>query len=175
MLLAFTTMLRVDLGQLGREGSVDVEAELASDDELWKKTDLTWADGVTVRLRASYAGTGEVVVRGTVRGALDQKCRRCLEPVRTELAEELTMVFVADAEEDEQGGAYPFEPVGEYLDLSDAVREELVLAMNPFVVCKPECRGLCAKCGQDLNEGSCDCTMDEPDPRWAALRELKSE
>lgn len=175
MLLAFTTMLRVDLGQLGREGSVDVEAEIASDDELWKDTDLTWSDGVAVRLRASYAGTGEVVVRGTARGTLQQECRRCLEPVRTELAEELTMVFVADAERDEQGGAYPFEPVGEELDLSDAVREELVLAVNPFVVCKPECRGLCPECGQDLNEGSCDCTMDEPDPRWAALRELKSE
>ena len=168
-------MLTVDLGQLDREGSVDVEARVASDDELWKDTDLTWADDVVVRLTASFAGTGEVVARGTARGTLEQECRRCLEPVRTELAEELTMVFVADAEEEEHGGAYPFEPVGEELDLSDAVREELVLAMNPFVVCKPDCRGLCPVCGQDLNEGSCDCTLDEPDPRWEKLRELKSE
>jgi len=167
-------MLRVDLGQLGREGSVDVEAHLASDDELWQDTDLEWVDDVDVRLRASYAGTGEVVVRGKVAGTLHQRCRRCLERVDTELAEKLTMVFVADADEDD-GGAYPFEPVGEELDLRRAVREELVLAMNPFVVCNPECRGLCPKCGQNLNEGSCDCTFDEPDPRWAALRELKSE
>lgn len=175
MLLAFTTMLTVDLGTLDREGSVDVEARLASDDELWKETDLTWSDDVLVRLRASYAGTGEVVARGTVRGTLQQQCRRCLEPVRTELAEELTMVFDAETEEDEAGGAYPFEPVGEELDLSEAVREELVLAMNPFVVCKPECRGLCPRCGTDLNEGSCDCTLEEPDPRWEKLRKLKSE
>ncbi|MDX1645969.1 MAG: DUF177 domain-containing protein [Longimicrobiales bacterium] len=168
-------MLRVDLGQLGREGAVDVEARIASDHELWKDTDLAWDDGVAVQLRASFAGTGEVVVRGTAEGTLKQECRRCLEPVHTAVAEELTMVFVSEADQDEDGGAYPLEPVGDELDLSDAVREELVLAMNPFVVCKPECRGLCPRCGQDLNEGTCACTLEEPDPRWAALRELKSE
>lgn len=168
-------MLRVDLGQLGREGSVDVEGRLASDDELWQDTDLTWADGVHVRLRASYAGTGELVARGTLEGRMLQRCRRCLEPVTTDVSEELTLVFVADVDEEERGGAYPFEPVGEELDLSDAVREEAILAVDPFVVCKAECLGLCPQCGQNLNEGSCDCTLDEPDPRWAALRELKSE
>jgi uncharacterized protein len=168
-------MLRVDLGQLGREGSVVVEGRVASDDELWQDTDLTWADDVAVRLRVAYAGTGEVVARGTLEGTLVQECRRCLEPVRTEVSDELTLVFAADVEEGGEGGAYPLEPVGEELDLSEAVREEAVLATNPFVVCKPECRGLCPQCGQNLNEGTCDCTLDEPDPRWAALRELKSE
>lgn len=169
------TMLRVDLGQLDREGSVAVEARVAADDELWKDTDLKWAGDVTVRLRASYAGTGEIVARGTVDGTLSQECRRCLEPVDTEVAEEVTMVFVTDTDEYEGGGAYELEPIGDQLDLSDAVREEVVLATSPFVVCKPECRGLCPQCGKDLNEGSCDCTMEEPDPRWAVLRELKSE
>ena len=175
MSLAFTTMLRVNLGQLRREGSVDVEAAVASDDELWKNTDLAWADDVKMRVRATYAGTGEVVARGNVEGTLVQECRRCLERVDTEFEEELTMVFVEDADEDEDGGAYALEPVGEELELSTAVREEVVLAVNPFVVCTPECRGLCPQCGQNLNEGSCQCTTDEADPRWAALRELKSE
>lgn len=166
-------MLRVDLGRLDREGSVAVDARVASDDELWKDTDLDWAGDVEVRLRASFAGTGEVVARGTVGGTLLQECRRCLEPVETEFDEELTMVFVADADDD--SGAYTFEPIGDELDLSDAVREEVILAVNPFVVCKLECRGLCPQCGQNLNEGTCDCTMDEVDPRWAALRKLKSE
>lgn len=169
------TMLRVDLGQLDRASSVAVEARVAADDELWKHTDLRWAGDVTVRLRASYAGTGEIVARGTIDGTLLQECRRCLEPVETEFDQELTMVFVADPEEYEGGGAYKLEPIGDELDLSNAVREEVVLAVNPFVVCKPDCRGLCPRCGKDLNEGSCDCTVEEIDPRWATLRELKSE
>lgn len=168
-------MLRVDLGQLHREGTVDVEASVASDDDLWKDTDLEWVDDVEVRLRASYAGTGEVVARGRAEGTLVQECRRCLQRVETPLREELTMVFVEDADDEEDGGAYTLEPVVEKLDVSRAVREEIVLAVNPFVECKPECRGLCPQCGQNLNEGSCDCTQDEADPRWAALRELKSE
>lgn len=168
-------MLRVDLGQLGREGSVDVEARVAADDDLWQDTDLEWAGDVTVRLRASLAGTGEIVARGAVEGTLKQECRRCLEPVETRFREEVTMVFTADPVEEQEGGGYPLEPVGEELDLSQAVREEVLLAMNPFVVCKPDCQGLCPRCGEDLNKGSCDCVLDEPDPRWAALRELKSE
>ena len=83
LLLAFTTMLRVDLGQLGREGSVAVEANVSAEDELWKDSDLRWDGDVAVKLRASFAGTGEVVARGSVAGTLLQECRRCLDPVTT--------------------------------------------------------------------------------------------
>ena len=76
---------------------------------------------------------------------------------------------------DDEGGVYRIEPDGIELDLSSAVREETVLAANPYVVCDPDCQGLCPKCGTNLNEGSCDCTYDEPDPRWAVLRSLKDE
>jgi uncharacterized protein len=171
-------MLRVDLGQLGREGSVAVEASISADDDLWKDTKLQWAGDVDVRLRATFAGTGEVVARGRARGTLRQECRRCLKPVDTDIEHEMTLVFVEDGSEeheDDGGSTYVFEASGVELDLSGAVREEVILAMNPYVVCDPECRGLCPQCGKNLNEGSCDCTQDETDPRWAALRELKSE
>jgi len=168
-------MLRVDLGLLDRDGSVDVEANVSAHDELWDGTDLDWSDDVEVRLRASSAGTGEIVVRGRIVGTLRQECRRCLDPVRTKVDEEVTMVFVSEPEEMDDGGGYSFEGTDGELNLSEAIREELVLAVNPFVVCNPDCRGLCPRCGQDLNDGSCDCAEDEADPRWAALRQLKSE
>jgi uncharacterized protein len=169
-------MLRVDLGQLGREGSVVVDASISADDGLWEGTDLRWVGDVSVELRVTLAGTGEVVARGQARGRLRQECRRCLSLVETDVSEELTMVFVADGTEDgEESGAYTFESKSSELELGEAVREELVLAINPYVVCDPECRGLCPKCGANLNEGECDCTEEETDPRWAALRDLKSE
>ena len=169
-------MLRVDLGQLGREGSVAVEASIPADDELWNDTDLGWAGNVDVRLRATFAGTGEIVARGEVRGTLLQECRRCLEPVETDFAQELTLVFVSDEPEgDEESGAYAFESTGSELEMGEAVREELILAVNPYVVCKPDCAGLCPRCGANLEEGPCGCVEDEVDPRWEALRELKSE
>jgi uncharacterized protein len=85
------------------------------------------------------------------------------------------MVFAASDEVDgeEVGEAHVYDPTHGALDLEDAVREEVVLAMEPYVVCDPECKGLCPKCGTDLNEETCDCSENEPDPRWAALRALK--
>ena len=168
-------MLRVDLGRLAREGSVLVEAQVPADDGLWRDSDIRWNGPVDVRLRASYAGTGEVVVRGTVRGKLEQECRRCLRPVQEDFEEDLTLVFASDAsgEDTYEGDAFAFDPVGGSLDLSDAVREEVILAMNPYVVCDPECGGLCPRCGKNLNEGPCDCAEMEVDPRWEALRALK--
>jgi uncharacterized protein len=175
--LGFTTMLRVDLGQLRREGSVLLEARVPSDDGLWHDSELSWAGDVDIRLTASFAGTGEVVVRGRVRGTLDQECRRCLRPVTTDFEREMTMVFVSeeDAGEAEDADAYVFEPTGAHLDLSSAVREELILAVDRYVVCDPECKGLCPTCGADLNEGPCGCKSEETDPRWEALRILKEE
>jgi uncharacterized protein len=169
-------MLKVDLGQLAREGLVAVEARVSASDELWSGSDLAWADEVDIRLRATYAGTGEIVTRGSVAGVLQQECTRCLERVDTAFADELTLVFVENASEGEdRGGAYVFEPTRSELDMSSAVREEIVLAVNPYVVCRAECRGFCPTCGTDLNKDQCDCTKDESDPRWAALRELKDE
>ena len=170
-------MLRLDLALLDREGSQDVEAEIPADHELWAETGLRWVGDVRVKLRATIAGTGELVATGTVEGTLQQECRRCLEAVQTHVHNRVTLVLVTedDADVEDDGGVYRIEPSGIELDLSSVVREETVLATNPYVVCDPECQGLCPMCGTNLNEGSCECVEDKTDPRWAALRSLKDE
>ena len=168
-------MLKVDLGRVDRDGSVLVEGRIPADDELWEESGLAWREPVEVSLRVSSAGSGEIVGRGRLHGTLHWECRRCLEPVSTEFDEELTLVFVGGQSEEDSAdaGAFAYDPgVGE-LDLSQAVREEVVLAVNPYVVCDPECPGLCPKCGASLRDGPCGCTEEETDPRWDALRELK--
>ena len=168
-------MLKVDLGRLSREGSVVVDERVPADAPLWKDSGLDWSEPVDVHIRVTEAGSGEVVGRGRVRGKLHQECRRCLEPVDGELDAELTLVFVEGASraDSEEAGEYSYDPGAGDLDLSDAVREEVLLAMNPYVVCDPECPGLCPKCGANLKEGPCGCSESETDPRWDALRELK--
>ncbi len=169
-------MLKVDLGLLSREGFADVTSAVPANDSLWEGVNLAWKDDVSVELRVTMAGTGEVVARGKASGELKQECRRCLGAVERAVSEELTIVFSSEPEEErEESGAYAFEADGPDFDVSSAVREELVLAINPYVVCEPECAGLCATCGTNLNEASCDCVDDEIDPRWGALRALKSE
>ena len=170
-------MLGVALGRLEREGSVRVDAKIPADDPLWTDTGIPWDGAVEVQLSVSFAGTGEIVSRGRVTGPLRQECRRCLQPVKGVFDEEVTIVFVAsDAIEGEDAGeARIFDPTAGELDLGDAVREEVLLAVNQYVVCDTECKGLCPKCGANLNEEVCTCADEELDPRWEALRALKDK
>jgi len=171
-------MLRLDLVRLGREGSVQVEASVQPDDALLEGLEASFEEPVRVSLRGTSAGSGEVVVRGTVEAEIRQPCRRCLEEVRGRLYEELTLVFApvnASEVPEDDGDIRTFDERASELDLSDAVREELILAIDPYVVCDPECKGLCPRCGTNLNVETCSCTEEESDPRWDALRALKEE
>ncbi len=170
-------MLRLDLTRLEREGSLQIEARIPPDDPLWADAEVSFAGPVQVRARASCTGSGEIVVRGSVQAPLDQECRRCLEPVPGVLDEEVTLVFLPATEPgmEDDGDTRLFEADAAELDLGEALREEMILAIDPYVVCRPECRGLCPQCGANLNTETCACTTDEPDPRWDTLRALKEE
>lgn len=169
-------MLTLDLSRLDRDGTVQVEAQIPADDDLWSEMEVTFEEPVQVDLQGLSAGSGEVVVRGRVQARYRQECRRCLEPVHNELDTELTAVFVAAEDVEVEVGDDDvrfIDPASADLDLSYVVREEIVLTIDRFVVCDPECKGLCPKCGTNLNEDSCDCTFEEADPRWDALRSLQ--
>lgn len=171
-------MLTINLGRLDREGSVQVEAAVPPDDPLWEGTKLAFDGPVHVRATASLAGSGEVVVRGSVEATLLQACRRCLEPVRMAVDEELILVYSPRDElgTTENDPEMRVVEVGQSeVDLAAAVREELMLDLARYLVCREDCRGLCPRCGVNRNEEECDCTLEEPDPRWDALRALKND
>jgi uncharacterized protein len=52
---------------------------------------------------------------------------------------------------------YPLEGFKKFIDITEDIREEIILDHPVVFLCKPDCRGLCFKCGQDLNQGQCDC------------------
>jgi uncharacterized protein len=170
-------MLRLDLVRLDREGTVSVEGRIPADDPMWEKLGVSLKDPAEVRARASLAGTGEVVVRGDVATGFVQECRRCLETVPGTLSAEVTMVFVPSdspgAEDD--GDARVFDARASELELIEPMREEVVLAIDPYVVCDPKCKGLCPRCGVNRNTDTCECAEEEIDPRWDALRALQKE
>jgi DUF177 domain-containing protein len=101
---------------------------------------------------------------------LEGPCMRCLEEAGHE-------VEVDAREVDQPGGGEELSSPyleEEELDLKAWARDALALALPAQIVCRPECLGLCAVCGENLNEAGPDHAHErEPDPRWAALRELK--
>jgi uncharacterized protein len=62
---------------------------------------------------------------------------------------------------------------GEDLDVEPIAEERVQMAIPMKPLCRDDCAGLCPRCGQDWNRGRCDCTADEGDPRWAALRTVR--
>ncbi len=94
---------------------------------------------------------------------IDEEFRRTAEapaPARPELAAEDFLI--------------PAEP-GDVIDLTEVVRQSLILALPIAPRCREDCRGLCPQCGADLNRGPCACQEREPDPRLAALRRWSPE
>ena len=74
--------------------------------------------------------------------------------------------------EDSTDGRIVFDHNSPMLDLAAICWEELMLALPVTPLCRQDCKGLCAGCGVNLNEGMCACTEEEGDPRMAALRGL---
>jgi uncharacterized protein len=169
-------MLRLDLARLEREGSVQLRARVPADDPLWEGNALAFRSPVSVDVRAQEAASGEVVVRGRMQGVVKGECRRCLDLVLTELNEELNLVYAPeDLLSGEEGDVRPIPHGARELNIGEAIREELILALDPFVLCDPACRGLCPHCGVNLNQQSCSCVTEESDPRWDVLRTLKDK
>ncbi|MEJ2184606.1 MAG: DUF177 domain-containing protein [Gemmatimonadota bacterium] len=166
-------MLTIDLGRLARDGIAEIEAAVPVDDPLWADTELRPGGALEVRARAQQAG-GDVVVQGRFQGTLETECRRCLTPLAVVMEGTLSLVYrPAGAANDEDGYVLPAR--GRDLDLREAVREDVLLAAPRYAVCREDCKGLCPRCGKNLNEGPCSCTDEEADERWAPLLKLKDE
>jgi len=169
-------MLRIDLAAV-REGPVAIAEQIAPDAPLVAATGLTLAAPLAVSGRLSTAGgDSRFYWQATLKTVIRAECRRCLAPVDVPIAESLGLVFVSEeqAEAEADAGCYVVPRRASVLDLSEAVREELLLAAPQFVECRRDCRGLCPRCGADLNTGPCGCAP-EVDPRWEALTKSPRE
>jgi uncharacterized protein len=169
-------MLLVDLNRLEREGRARIDGDLATNDPFWNGTDLTPRAPLALRLEAQQAGP-DVVVRGQLTGEFERTCRRCLEPVVAGIEEDIGLLYRAgssEAEVDEPADVLPL-PRAATLDLTEPLREHVLLAVPRYVLCGEDCRGLCPRCGTNWNTAECQCAVDGEDDRWAPLRRLKMD
>lgn len=139
---------------------------------------VTGAIPVSGEVRRNAA---RIDVKGSLSAPLEIDCTRCLVPVRRELNITFNVDFVGNEMFPEGGETHVEEGdldtdiiEGDKLDLTQLAREQIVLNLPETILCREDCRGICSKCGKDLNTGNCDCVEDEIDPRWAALKNLKS-
>ena len=136
--------------------------------------------GSVVLMRTSQG----ILVTGELRTKLNTTCRRCLEAcsieVELQLEEEFYPVVLMDDAaldrvSDEDLDEANLIDEHHILDLSEVIRQGLWLAEPENALCRPDCAGLCARCGGNLDRGECQCDQAPTDPRWAALQMLISD
>ncbi len=165
-------MFQVDLGALDR-GPVNVSGSIASDDPLFDDVDFELTRPVRGSGRLLNASLGRFYWQGSIATDVNAVCRRCLSSTPYQIDVQVNWVFTEDQETDDPS-AYVVPERADVLDLSEAIREELILVLEAYVLCREDCRGLCPSCGTDLNTNSCDCRPPS-DLRWAAPEKSKTK
>ncbi len=120
-----------------------------------------------------HTGKGRARIEAEARFLFDASCDRCLKPVKQEIALSFSReVWAPDAAADPS--VYEEQPFmdGFQLDVEELLYSEIVTSWPMKILCKPDCKGLCPKCGRDLNAGTCDCDSFVPDPRMAAIKDI---
>jgi uncharacterized protein len=123
----------------------------------------------------------DIRLRGNLSTGIELLCARCLEPVKQDVKREFELLYRplgTDAGRDELSVTDAEAEIGYYqnngLLLEDVLREQVLLALPLKVTCRPDCKGLCPHCGKNLNQEPCPCSTEIEDPRWAALKEVRS-
>lgn len=137
--------IRTSLARLHRDIDADLKAESV-------------VEGVLV--------TGHAVANSVL------QCARCLKQLAAEVDVEVCELFYAPGHLD-QAEDDSYRVADNEIDLEPMLRDAITLGLPLNPLCDEGCKGLCARCGKDLNLGDCDCTEEVGDPRWAALDELR--
>ena len=122
----------------------------------------------------------DIRLKGQFSGKFQVPCARCVEPVEIPLAAEYDLIFRpagADSDAPERSITAPETEIGYYLKdsllLEDVLREQVLLSLPVRTLCKPDCKGLCPRCGENRNSQACTCEVGPSDPRWEALAGLR--
>lgn len=117
---------------------------------------------------------GVLVMKGEISTCINGICDRCASAFTRDVRIPIDVVLVQELanEDSEDEGVFPL--IDGSADLEDIVRTVFVLNMDSKLLCKSDCKGMCCRCGHNLNDGPCSCEK-ELDPRFAALRQLLSK
>ncbi len=120
-----------------------------------------------VKLKGEITNSaGIVTVKAKISFTLEMSCDRCAANVKLPFEVDMDHGLVSSLNNEENDDYILVEDMK--LNIDELTSEDIYLALPSKILCKDDCKGVCAKCGADLNEGSCDCKKDI-DPRWEGL------
>lgn len=151
----------------------------------WKQTRALKADGsaqLVEEHESKHKSILDIRLVGKLATALETPCARCLDPVQIDIKREFDLLYRplgVDSGREEVSVTSAEAEVGYYegdgILLEDALREQVLLEAPIRAICREDCKGLCPHCGANLNQQQCSCAEPLEDPRWAALKDIRSK
>ncbi|MBE0427162.1 MAG: DUF177 domain-containing protein [Nitrospirae bacterium] len=133
---------------------------------------------IIARLKIEKAGA-EIIIKGDLEVEIKLQCSRCLKDFCKIMSIPIDVVYHPVEElKDEEMHEIKFEELdmdfysGVELDLLNLINEQIILNLPMKPLCSDLCKGICVKCGEDLNESVCNCIRDDTDPRLEVLKKL---
>ena len=162
--------------RLGLSQIIDRPGESVSYSAVVDLSDLQYGTCNPVTEPVKAEGTvrntaGVLVMKGMITTCIHGICDRCAAEFDREMEIPIDAVLVTELANEENEDEWVFTLEGDSADLEDIVRTVFVLNMDSKLLCSDDCKGLCCRCGKNLNDGPCSCEK-EIDPRLAALKQL---
>lgn len=164
-------MIRINVAEIKKRlvGSKTFAYELTPDE--LDITDTDFKVTAPIQLEGVVENAGDVILlKADVKTEIERTCGRCLKVFTEPLAAQVVEKFYPAGAENIENDAFIYE--SDLLDITEPVRESLLLAVPLQSLCREDCRGLCPVCGADRNEGDCGCDATTVDPRLAALKQF---
>ena len=114
---------------------------------------------------------GVLELTGELTTTLHGVCDRCASEFTRAVQIPIHAVLVSEEELEQAEDEWVFGIHDGCADLTDIITTAFVLNMDSQLLCRPDCKGVCFRCGKNLNEGPCGCRK-EPDSRFAVLQQL---
>lgn len=161
----------IDLSEIIKDygGKMSVSATVEMDDTEFLGESFTFNKPLNIN-GTIVNNTKSLELSATVEGEMQTHCARCNKPITASVKFRVNELLVS-----EESGIHDDETIvfsDNKLDITDIVLNGFLMSVSGRYLCREDCKGLCQKCGADLNSGDCGCENDEIDPRWADLREI---
>ncbi len=164
-------MLTVNIATL-REGQSKYEADVTAEEaDVADHKEFCHP----IRILHNFNKVGdEVFLKTSLSTQVDLACDVCLDEFTLDISDLVEIMLTKDKELVERGeeDVYLVADSTTQVDITDSVRQSLLLAVPLRKVCREDCKGLCPTCGANLNDDPCSCSNEEIDSRWAGLKNI---
>lgn len=161
----------IDLSEIIRDVDVKIRLDHDIDFEPVEFLGESFTFEKPLHIKGSICNNSKSLeLKAKVFGTMGANCARCREPLTVEVRFDIDEVIMQNADGLDDEDVIVIE--GESIDIKEIVLYNFLMNVSGKYLCSDDCKGLCPKCGVNLNLESCTCDDDEIDPRWAKLAEI---